>query len=238
MRLRGGNGVNAAAVKAAVRSVITSGCANRCSLAVALAFTAAAMVKKHIAPGGFPFAENAILEGLEGDEYMRRTIEEIQQSTAKMRAKRESSMAHEIAKIRMRQDAVAARRGPPPRPQYPRYEPFSGVRKQPGGAHLDTEYEALLAQLPNMTARNHGWHQVPRLAPPTPGQLARPARSELERLRRQFPNSTQREFGDHWDFRPEKGTAVDTNDAGPFQPGGTRSPATHERQSGGKTDLL
>ena len=73
------------------------------------------MVKKHIAPGGFPFAENAILEGLEGDEYMRRTIEEIQQSTAKMRAKRESSMAHEIAKIRMRQDAVAARRGPPPR---------------------------------------------------------------------------------------------------------------------------
>ena len=72
------------------------------------------MVKKHIAPGGFPFAENAILEGLEGDEYMRRTIEEIQQSTAKMRAKRESSMAHEIAKIRMRQDAVAARRGPPP----------------------------------------------------------------------------------------------------------------------------
>ena len=68
------------------------------------------MVKKHIAPGGFPFAENAILEGLEGDEYMRRTIEEIQQSTAKMRAKRESSMAHEIAKIRMRQDAVAARR--------------------------------------------------------------------------------------------------------------------------------
>ena len=92
------------------------------------------MVKKHIAPGGFPFAENAILEGLEGDEYMRRTIEEIQQSTAKMRAKRESSMAHEIAKIRMRQDAVAARRGPPPRPQYPRYEPFSGVRKQPGGA--------------------------------------------------------------------------------------------------------
>ena len=136
----------------------------------------AAMVKKHIAPGGFPFAENAILEGLEGGEYMRRTIEEIQQSTAKMRAKRESSMAHEIAKIRMRQDAVAARRGPPPRPQYPRYEPFSGVRKQPGGAHLDTEYEALLAQLPNTTARNHGWHKVPRLAPPT-GQLARPARS-------------------------------------------------------------
>lgn len=166
------------------------------------------MVKKHIAPGGFPFAENAILEGLEGDEYMRRTIEEIQQSTAKMRAKRESSMAHEIAKIRMRQDAVAARRGPPPRPQYPRYEPFSGVRKQPGGAHLDTEYEALLAQLPSTTARNHGWHRVPRLAPPTPGQLARPARSELERLRRQFPNSTQREFGDHWDFRPEKARDV------------------------------
>ena len=81
-------------------------------IAVALAFTAVTMVKKHIAPGGFPFAENAILEGLEGDVYMRRTIEEIQQSTAKMRAKRESSMAHEIAKIRMRQDAVAARRGP------------------------------------------------------------------------------------------------------------------------------
>ena len=179
-----------------------------CTLLRRLAFTAAAMVKKHIAPGGFPFAENAILEGLEGDEYMRRTIEEIQQSTAKMRAKRESSMAHEIAKIRMRQDAVAARRGPPPRPQYPRFEPCSGVRKQPGGAHLDTEYEALLAQLPNTTARNHGWHQVPRLAPPTPGQLARPARSELERLRRQFPNSTQREFGDHWDFRPEKARDV------------------------------
>ena len=49
---------------------------------------------------------------------------------------------------------------------------------------------------------------MPRLAPPTPGQLARPARSELERLRRQFPNSTQREFGDHWDFRPEKARDV------------------------------
>ena len=127
------------------------------------------MVKKHIAPGGFPFAENAILEGLEGDEYMRRTIEEIQQSTAKMRAKRESSMAHEIAKIRMRQDAVTARRGPPPRPQYPRYEPFSGVRKQPGGAHLDTEYEALLAQLPSTTARattdGTGYHASRRRRP-------------------------------------------------------------------------
>ena len=161
------------------------------------------MVKKHIAPGGFPFAENAILEGLEGDEYMRRTIAEIAASRARMRAVREASMAYQIAAIRERQSEIARVRGPPPRPQWPRYEKFSGVRKQPGGAHLDTEYEALLAQLPNTTARNHGWHELPRLAPPTPSQLARPQFSELEKLRRAFPNSTHREFGDHHDFRPE-----------------------------------
>ena len=57
---------------------------------------------------------------------MRRTIE-IQQSTAKMRAKRKSSMAHEIAKIRMRQDAVGAAR-PAAAAAIPAASPF-GVRK-------------------------------------------------------------------------------------------------------------
>ena len=84
--------------------------------------------------------------------------------------------ACQFARIKERQDKVAAGR---PRPRRPAPPP-------------KTEAERLLAMQPQTTMQTIGHHKIPKLPPPTP--QPEPTWSEFERLERTFPNSTQREL--------------------------------------------
>lgn len=84
--------------------------------------------------------------------------------------------ACQFARIKERQDKIAAARPPPRRP----------------GPPPKNEAETLLAQQPQTTMQQIGHHAIPKLPPPPPPP--QPTWSEFERLNRTFPNSTQREL--------------------------------------------